>query len=212
MSSILRERVNKKKGFRKLFGKKSKKNKDKAQAVPSCVPEPDIKTITESVTRQKSTPYTVSHSSEKAKNLSSSESKNESLSDKEQEEATKVKRKFRFGFKLGKKNRRSSSSVKGSNLVKQETFQIEQDLLAIETKISNSENLKNMIQEDYHSKRNKYREANEQLEELRKYKEEASIQMCGFLHMYELKRTDTLKGLTKKLKDGPERIEPLCNK
>ena len=60
-----------------------------------------------------------------------------------------------------------------------------------------------MIQEDYYQKKSKYIDAFEQLKELKKYKEETKNQMCGFLVMYELKREQTLKDLSKKLKQTP---------
>lgn len=85
----------------------------------------------------------------------------------------------------------------------QEIYQMEQDLLAIELKIGNSENLKNMIQEDYYDKKEKYRDAYFQLDELKKFKEEAKNQMWGFLIMYEMKREQTLKDLSKKLQQTP---------
>lgn len=59
----------------------------------------------------------------------------------------------------------------------QEINQMEQDLNALEYKIGNSENLKNMIQEDYYDKKERYREAYFHLEELKKYKEEIKNQM-----------------------------------
>jgi len=107
----------------------------------------------------------------------------ENLSDKE----SKAKSKSKFGFNRSKK--RSSSSAKKMRL-----SQMEQDLQAIEIKIGNSENLKNMIQNDYQEKREKFKEAFVQLEELKKFKDEAKNQMCGFLVMYEIKRKHTLQG------------------
>jgi uncharacterized Fe-S cluster-containing protein len=80
---------------------------------------------------------------------------------------------------------------------------MEQDLLAIECKIGNSENLKNMIQEDYYDKKDRFRDAYSRLEELKKFKEETKNQMCGFLVMYEMKREQTLKDLSKKLQKTP---------
>ena len=81
--------------------------------------------------------------------------------------------------------------------------QMEQDLEAIESKIGVSENLKNMIQEDYYEKKQKYRDAHIQLEELKKYKDEIKNQMWGFLVMYEMKREQTLKDLNKKFEEKP---------
>lgn len=100
----------------------------------------------------------------------------ESLSDKEDKEPpATTKSKSRFGF--GKSKKRSISTDKTKSLVSQEIYQMEQDLLAIELKIGNSENLKNMIQEDYYDKKEKYRDAYFQLDELKKFKEEAKNQM-----------------------------------
>lgn len=95
---------------------------------------------------------------------------------------------------------------------KQQINQMEQDLLAIEYKIGNSENLKNMIEEDYYDKKDRFREAYSRLEELKKFKEETKSQMCGFLVMYEMKREQTLKDLSKKLQQTPGYIpENLLN-
>lgn len=76
---------------------------------------------------------------------------------------------------------------------------MEQDLLSIEYKIGNSENLKNMIQEDFYDKRERYREAYLTLEEVKSTKIKLNDQMAGYLIMYEMKREQTLKDLNKKL-------------
>ena len=160
-------------------------------------PEKSVSTNAES-----SIPSTVKHISGKAKDLQVKFQEN-ALSDNENGE-NNTEQKSRFGFKSKpKKIKRSNSNVVSASLKEQEIYQMEQDLLAIELKICNSENLKNMIQEDYYQKKSKYIEALEQLNELKKYKDETKNQMWGFLVMYELKREQTLKDLSQKLKQTP---------
>lgn len=205
------KKYKKKSKLGKLFTKKSKipKPEVNVKAVPSCVPEPEVakKSVSDS---KHLIPATVKHETPKLKQSVSSQDNSGSLSDKEQEEgSSRSKSRFRFGFSKSKSSaNRSKSTMKPKAVLKQEISQIEKDLALIESKISHSENLKNMIQEDYLEKRNKFKEATEHFEELKKYKEEASHQMCGFLYMYELKRKHTLKDLTEKLNDVPERIDP----
>jgi hypothetical protein len=56
-----------------------------------------------------------------------------------------------------------------------------------------------MIRSEYKFKKRRYMESKLKLEELRHYKERVKNQMNGFLIMYEVKREETLKELSKKL-------------
>lgn len=55
------------------------------------------------------------------------------------------------------------------------------------------------IRDDYRYKKNRYHDAKMKLDELRHYKERVKNQMNGFLIMYEVKKEETLKELSKKL-------------
>lgn len=56
-----------------------------------------------------------------------------------------------------------------------------------------------LIKGDYKFKKARYQDAKLKLDELRVYKEKVKNQMNGFLIMYEVKREETLKELSKKL-------------
>jgi hypothetical protein len=56
-----------------------------------------------------------------------------------------------------------------------------------------------LIRDEYKSKKRRYTETKIKLDELRHYKERVKTQMNGFLIMYEVKREETLKELSKKL-------------
>ena len=56
-----------------------------------------------------------------------------------------------------------------------------------------------LIRGEYKFKKRRYMESKLQLDELRHYKERVKNQMNGFLIMYEVKREETLKELSKKL-------------
>ena len=56
-----------------------------------------------------------------------------------------------------------------------------------------------LIRGEYKFKKRRYMEAKLKLDELRHYKERVKNQMNGFLIMYEVKREETLKELSKKL-------------
>lgn len=136
--------------FRRLFGKTSKKGKAKADEVSFNVKNSN-NIWSGNPYADSAVPSTVKHTSGKAKNLQVKFDDN-MLSENETEEASS-KPKSRFGFTYkSKKIKRSNSNVGSGSLKDQEIFQMEQDLLAIELKIWNSENLKNMIQEDYYQK------------------------------------------------------------
>ncbi len=56
-----------------------------------------------------------------------------------------------------------------------------------------------LIRGEYKFKKRRYMESKLKLDELRHYKERVKNQMNGFLIMYEVKREETLKELSKKL-------------
>jgi hypothetical protein len=56
-----------------------------------------------------------------------------------------------------------------------------------------------LIRGEYKFKKRRYMESKLKLDELRHYKERVKTQMNGFLIMYEVKREETLKELSKKL-------------
>jgi hypothetical protein len=157
----------KKKGkskFKQLFTKKSKN-----KSIPFAI-KPIVEKQRSLYTPADDPAFSVKHKSTKFDDVSI-KSDEGNLSDKE----GKSKSKFKFGF--GRLKKRSSSTVKSKSLKKQQIMQMEEDLQAIESKIGNSENLKNMIQQDFQDRRERFREAYVQLEELKKFKEEIKNQM-----------------------------------
>jgi hypothetical protein len=56
-----------------------------------------------------------------------------------------------------------------------------------------------LIRGEYRFKKARYQEAKLKLDELRVYKDKVKNQMNGFLVMYEVKKEETLKELSKKL-------------
>jgi len=56
-----------------------------------------------------------------------------------------------------------------------------------------------LIRSEYKFKKRRYMESKLKLDELRHYKDRVKNQMNGFLIMYEVKREETLKELSKKL-------------
>jgi hypothetical protein len=56
-----------------------------------------------------------------------------------------------------------------------------------------------LIRGEYKFKKRRYMESKLKLDELRHYKDRVKNQMNGFLIMYEVKREETLKELSKKL-------------
>lgn len=169
MYNTLKENLEetKKKGkskFKQLF---SKKSKNKSKPVPI---RPTIEKQNSLFTTSVDPTYSVKHKTTKFDDVKIKVDEG-NLSDKDEKE----KSKFKFGF--GRLKKRSSSTVKSKSLKKQQIIQMEEDLLAIESKIGNSENLKNMIQQDFLDRRERFREAYVQLEELKKFKEEIKNQM-----------------------------------
>lgn len=59
-----------------------------------------------------------------------------------------------------------------------------------------------MIRGEYKFKKRRYMESKLKLDELRHYKEKVKNQMNGFLIMYEVKKEETLKELSKKLQQS----------
>ncbi len=59
-----------------------------------------------------------------------------------------------------------------------------------------------LIRGEYKFKKRRYVESKLKLDELRHYKERVKNQMNGFLIMYEVKREETLKELSKKLQQS----------
>jgi hypothetical protein len=66
------------------------------------------------------------------------------------------------------------------------------------------------IKDDYAYKKNRFHDSKLKLDELRHYKEKVKNQMNGFLIMYEVKKEETLKELSKKLQNSEKyKIERL---
>jgi hypothetical protein len=73
------------------------------------------------------------------------------------------------------------------------------DLGDIQGKLSVVDASIDLIRGEYKFKKRRYMESKLKLDELRHYKERVKTQMNGFLIMYEVKREETLKELSKKL-------------
>ena len=73
------------------------------------------------------------------------------------------------------------------------------DLGDIQGKLTGVEASIDLIRGEYKFKKRRYMESKLKLDELRHYKERVKNQMNGFLIMYEVKREETLKELSKKL-------------
>lgn len=73
------------------------------------------------------------------------------------------------------------------------------DLGDIQGKLSVVDASIDLIRGEYKFKKRRYMESKLKLDELRHYKERVKNQMNGFLIMYEVKREETLKELSKKL-------------
>lgn len=73
------------------------------------------------------------------------------------------------------------------------------DLGEIQGKLSVVDASIDLIRGEYKFKKRRYMESKLKLDELRHYKERVKNQMNGFLIMYEVKREETLKELSKKL-------------
>jgi hypothetical protein len=72
-------------------------------------------------------------------------------------------------------------------------------LKELDDKFTTTKSQLDQIRGEYRYKKNRYHEAKLKLEELRHYKERVKTQMNGFLIMYEVKKEETLKELSKKL-------------
>ena len=73
------------------------------------------------------------------------------------------------------------------------------DLGDIQGKLSVVDASIDLIRGEYKFNKRRYMESKLKLDELRHYKERVKTQMNGFLIMYEVKREETLKELSKKL-------------
>jgi len=81
----------------------------------------------------------------------------------------------------------------------EELKQLELDLKEIYSKLSDVKKHIDMIKDDYTQKRQRYQDAKMKLEEVKQHKANIKEQMNGFLIMYEVKKEETLKELSKKL-------------
>ncbi len=73
------------------------------------------------------------------------------------------------------------------------------DITDLNTKLNAVLHSLDLIKGDYKFKKTRYQDAKLKLDELRIYKEKVKNQMNGFLIMYEAKKEETLKELSKKL-------------
>ena len=73
------------------------------------------------------------------------------------------------------------------------------DITDLNTKLNTVLHSLDLIKGDYKFKKTRYQDAKLKLDELRIYKEKVKNQMNGFLIMYEAKKEETLKELSKKL-------------
>ena len=69
----------------------------------------------------------------------------------------------------------------------------------MEEKFSSTRLALDSIKSEYRFKKSRYLESKMRLDELRVYKDKVKTQMSGFLIMYEVKKEETLKELSKKL-------------
>lgn len=81
----------------------------------------------------------------------------------------------------------------------EELKQLEQDLSDLYEKIAAVHTGIDGIRGDYNYKKSKFQDAKMKLDESRHYKEKVKNQMNGFLIMYEVKKEETLRELSKKL-------------
>ena len=70
------------------------------------------------------------------------------------------------------------------------------------TKINAVLHSMDLIKGEYKFKKARYQDSKLKLDELRVYKEKVKNQMNGFLIMYEVKKEETLKELSKKLQSS----------
>lgn len=78
-------------------------------------------------------------------------------------------------------------------------MQLELDISDLNNKLNSVLQSLDLIKGDYKFKKARYQESKLKLDELRVYKEKVKNQMNGFLIMYEVKKEETLKELSKKL-------------
>lgn len=78
-------------------------------------------------------------------------------------------------------------------------MQLELDISDLNNKLNAVLQSLDLIKGDYKFKKARYQESKLKLDELRVYKEKVKNQMNGFLIMYEVKKEETLKELSKKL-------------
>ena len=78
-------------------------------------------------------------------------------------------------------------------------MQLELDISDLNNKLNAVLQSLDLIKGDYKFKKARYQESKLKLDELRVYKEKVKNQMNGFLIMYEIKKEETLKELSKKL-------------
>lgn len=84
----------------------------------------------------------------------------------------------------------------------QDLRQLEQDLQDLAHKIADVQAQIDLIKDEYKYKKDRYHDSKMKMEESRHYKERVKNQMKGFLIMYEVKREETLKELSKKLQNS----------
>lgn len=80
--------------------------------------------------------------------------------------------------------------------------QLELDLQDLQDKFESVQHSLDLIRGEYRFKKGRYHEQKLKLDELRHYKEKVKTQMNGFLIMCEVKKEETLKELSKKLKES----------
>lgn len=103
-------------------------------------------------------------------------------------------------------NYKSESPAKRDIEVKmkevQDLKQLERDIQDLHEKMADVKKQIDLIKDDYSFKKNRYLDSKLKLEESRHYKERVKAQMNGFLIMYEVKKEETLKELSKKLQQS----------
>jgi hypothetical protein len=80
--------------------------------------------------------------------------------------------------------------------------QLERDLKDLYDKIAQVQTSIDQIKDEYTYKKNRFHDSKIKLEESRHYKDRVKNQMNGFLIMYEVKKEETLKELSKKLQNS----------
>eukprot|EP00347_Sterkiella_histriomuscorum_P000255 403376585 len=80
--------------------------------------------------------------------------------------------------------------------------QLERDLQDLHDKMVEVQAQIDLIKDEYSYKKTRYHDSKMKMDESRNYKEKVKTQMNGFLIMYEVKREETLKELSKKLQNS----------